>query len=494
MALVTSQGYQLTPDVSPLVQQLTQALGQRREARQQEDIIARKEKIAQDEIETEKLRQDFKATGDQMLRVHGLADFTAKRKELAVLGQEAIKRGDDPTLYTDALNITNPDELNLFLTRVATAAGNADKVISQGIAQQKAQAKADEPEPIKYKDIETVGGKKFGVNEATGTYEAIPMGQQATIALQERETAKQEADEAAQIHKEQQTVFTQTQSLRKEFESKTKPQQQAMDAFRSFQSLQEADKELIDNFKSNFGVFAAPGVDKKKILDDSQAISDIALIFSFFKTVDPASTVREGEFATIENAGGIDTRFRNMYTRLLEGGRLNKAQRSQIVRIAQNKAKTAQKEIDRQSKRFKFSAKKLNIDPDLVIIPELSSTGKKEERLFNTGNKTAEGRPIYKNQSGDFVTERTITENIPELGGFVNIPTVFEGRFLSPNAAISKVIQSGGSDPITGRKLQVFTDVNSAVSAAKSRSKDLGATMNQSDQAELEALRRELGL
>lgn len=406
MALVTSQGYQLTPDVSPLVNQLSQALGQRRKEQRENELIAQANKKAEDKAQALKIQQDFKTTGAQMLRVRDLTDFSVKRTELAKLGQEAIKRGEDSTLYTDALNITSPDELNLFLTRTATAAGNADKLIAQGLAQDeekqfepildeagnviaqrnrdtgqvitdpraaftKEKLKAGEVSAPEYKDVETVGGKKFGINKTTGTYEQIPLGQHANLALQEQETAKQEAKEAAKTHKEQQTTFTQTQSLRKEFESKTKPQQQAMDAFRSFQSLQDADSELLADFKSNFGVFAAPNVNKKKILADSQAISDIALIFSFFKTVDPASTVREGEFATIENAGGVDTRFRNMYTRLLEGGRLNKAQRSQIVRIAQNKSKSAQKEIDRQSKRFSFSARKQGIDPDLVIVPEV---------------------------------------------------------------------------------------------------------------------------
>jgi len=83
-----------------------------------------------------------------------------------------------------------------------------------------------------------------------------------------------------------------------------------------------------------------------------------------------------------------------------------------------------------------------------------------QETLTATGETTTEGRPVFRNQSGDFVTERTITENIPELGGFVNIPTVFNGQFLSPQEAIDKVIQAGGADPLTGRKLQVFSGVS----------------------------------
>ena len=33
--------------------------------------------------------------------------------------------------------------------------------------------------------------------------------------------------------------------------------------------------------------------------------SDIALLYGYMKVLDPGSTVREGEFATASNAGGI---------------------------------------------------------------------------------------------------------------------------------------------------------------------------------------------
>ena len=98
----------------------------------------------------------------------------------------------------------------------------------------------------------------------------------------------------------------------------------------------------------------------------------------------------------------------------------------------------------------------------------------KEEKLTFSGKNTAEGRPIYKNQYGDWVTERTITEEIPELGGFVNIPTVLDGRFLTTEQAIDMAKRTKGYDAITGRKLDVYKDVNEAVNSAVNRSKLLG--------------------
>lgn len=92
------------------------------------------------------------------------------------------------------------------------------------------------------------------------------------------------------------------------------------------------------------------------------------------------------------------------------------------------------------------------------------------EVLSAVGKKTSEGRPIYKNQWGDFVTERTITEFIPELGGVYNIPTVLDGKFLSPEEAIQSVIDSKGKDPVTGRDLIQFNSIDKAVKAAEERS------------------------
>lgn len=122
---------------------------------------------------------------------------------------------------------------------------------------------------------------------------------------------------------------------------------------------------------------------------------------------------------------------------------------------------------------------------ELMAIQQEDATPQPEV-LTDTGDRTQEGRPVFKNQFGDFVTERTITENIPELGGFINIPTVSGGRFLNPQEAIDEVIRAGGKDPITGRQLQVFTDVDSAVSSAQARSQELGRALKPQQAPSLE--------
>jgi hypothetical protein len=63
---------------------------------------------------------------------------------------------------------------------------------------------------------------------------------------------------------------------------------------------------------------------------EQTAAGDIALIFNYMKMLDPGSVVRESEFATAQNTGGIDDRVWNSYNRLLTGERLNPKQRKEF--------------------------------------------------------------------------------------------------------------------------------------------------------------------
>ena len=66
------------------------------------------------------------------------------------------------------------------------------------------------------------------------------------------------------------------------------------------------------------------------------AASDISLIFNFMKINDPGSTVREGEFATAQNAAGVPERAINLYNSLLKGTRLSPEQRNDFLSSAKD--------------------------------------------------------------------------------------------------------------------------------------------------------------
>ena len=95
----------------------------------------------------------------------------------------------------------------------------------------------------------------------------------------------------------------------------------------SFQKESGLRQEYIKQSKNFFDVRDAFGRIKASTTDPS-ASGDISLIFNFMKMLDPTSTVREGEFATVQNSGSVDDRFRNTYNKLLSGERLSENQRN----------------------------------------------------------------------------------------------------------------------------------------------------------------------
>ena len=105
---------------------------------------------------------------------------------------------------------------------------------------------------------------------------------------------------------------------------------------------------------------------------------DVALIFGFMRINDPASTVREGEFATAQNAAGVPDRIRNLYNRAIEGTRLTPEQRTDFLKQANTMFRTyrdSQLDLERQ---FKGIATKRGADPDEAVLDYLGKFRKDE--------------------------------------------------------------------------------------------------------------------
>jgi hypothetical protein len=84
-------------------------------------------------------------------------------------------------------------------------------------------------------------------------------------------------------------------------------------------------KEYSDQTAGYRDVKAAYG---RVLSSQDNAVGDLSLIFGYMKMLDPGSVVREGEFATAQNAAGVPDRLVNIYNRVLRGERLNPAQRT----------------------------------------------------------------------------------------------------------------------------------------------------------------------
>ena len=68
---------------------------------------------------------------------------------------------------------------------------------------------------------------------------------------------------------------------------------------------------------------------------DAGGAGDVTLVFEFMKMLDPNSTVREGEYATAKNTGGLPDDVINTYNALLSGQFLNNKQRTEFLNIAE---------------------------------------------------------------------------------------------------------------------------------------------------------------
>ena len=277
MPLVTARDFKLTPDTSQLTQLLTQAILQGKAQERQDTQLQQKQ-------QAEQVKTDLATTSAQLLRVRDIKDNATQRREIAKLGQERIKQGKDPSVYNEALNITNPDEMNLYLTRNALKGDTAKKFIEQKLKP------VEQFEPVH----DSQGNVIAQTNVSTGQVVADPRAGQR---------AKEEAKALKDDLKATETKFDQSAKLRAEITKKS------------------------TEFEKQRGAWARV----QASAEDPSPAGDLALIFNFMKVLDPGSTVREGEFAQVGAAGSLPTQVQRMYDQWATGQKLTPPQRADVV-------------------------------------------------------------------------------------------------------------------------------------------------------------------
>jgi hypothetical protein len=103
------------------------------------------------------------------------------------------------------------------------------------------------------------------------------------------------------------------------------PLEKRPEAEAKFRKEYSEQTQTYKDVKSSYGRILASNED---------AAGDLALVYNYMKMLDPGSVVREGEFATAQNAAGVPDRIRNQLNKLLDGERLNPAQREQFKKQA----------------------------------------------------------------------------------------------------------------------------------------------------------------
>jgi hypothetical protein len=131
------------------------------------------------------------------------------------------------------------------------------------------------------------------------------------------------------------------------------------------------EKDLRTEFQAQVKPYVELGQAYQKIetaAKNPSAAGDIALVYGFMKVLDPGSVVREGEFATAQNAGGIPDTVRNLYNKALDGQRLGEKIRSDFLQQARNLVESQRVMSNDLMTRYTDVAKNYKLDPNQVVF------------------------------------------------------------------------------------------------------------------------------
>lgn len=130
-----------------------------------------------------------------------------------------------------------------------------------------------------------------------------------------------------------------------------------------------------DNLRNSFIQGSKDFTDVNKAYNKIQAVTkepsaagDMALIFNYMKMLDPGSTVREGEYATAEQAGSVPSRVLAQYNKLINGEKLAPEQRTDFLKQSGNLYKATLRNQDKLKAEYSRIAKAQGLDPETVVM------------------------------------------------------------------------------------------------------------------------------
>ncbi|HTD74555.1 MAG TPA: hypothetical protein VK652_13585 [Steroidobacteraceae bacterium] len=107
---------------------------------------------------------------------------------------------------------------------------------------------------------------------------------------------------------------------------------------------------------------------KAKTLDTGAG--DIAMVYAYMKMLDPTSVVREGEYATAEQTGGVPERVVNAYNKVIAGTRLTPSMREQFVTAGEALAGEKTERFGKLKGQYENIARKAGADPSRIMLDE----------------------------------------------------------------------------------------------------------------------------
>lgn len=101
---------------------------------------------------------------------------------------------------------------------------------------------------------------------------------------------------------------------------------------------------------------------------DPSPAGDMAVIFNYMRLLDPGSTVREGEYATAQNAGSVPQRIRAQYNAVVDGTKLDETMRADFLKQSKGLFGAQERAQKKLSEQFRKTAKASGIDPENVVV------------------------------------------------------------------------------------------------------------------------------
>lgn len=123
-----------------------------------------------------------------------------------------------------------------------------------------------------------------------------------------------------------------------------------------FAAATKDDREIAKTYKT-----------MQSYVSDPSVAGDISLVFSFYKTIDPQSTVREGEYETIMKSGSVPDRIKNYAIQIQKGTKLSDAQRNDLLNTARQNVLARIPQAEHTVNLYGNLVTSLKEDPNKVI-------------------------------------------------------------------------------------------------------------------------------
>jgi hypothetical protein len=131
--------------------------------------------------------------------------------------------------------------------------------------------------------------------------------------------------------------------------------------------VEEGLRKEVSAAAKDYGTIKEAATSLEAISKAPSAASDIAMVFSFMKILDPGSVVRETEYATAARAAGVPERVVGVIERIQSGQFLTPSQRQDFLGVAKTLAQSREQGYRQNLERYRGISERISVDPRNVL-------------------------------------------------------------------------------------------------------------------------------